>query len=152
MSNQNVINLDLLEPEAIKQLHGNLGRQLEAMGQARVSTRNLGYSENHEIWYVNSSGPLIRKIKLIIWKRKIGTKWTKIRTADTLGQARYNMTKIAEIYLDSKLTLEQVKDTKEEGDFDLLVPMTSMLYVRGQLIKTGTTLIDLGQDILIEKK
>ena len=71
---------------------------------------------------------------------------------DTLGQARFNMTKIAEIYLDSKLTLEQVKDTKEEGDFDLLVPMTSMLYVRGQLIETGTTLIDLGQDILIEKK
>ena len=99
MSNQNVINLDLLEPGAIKQLHENLGQQLEAM-----------------------------------------------------GQARYNMTKIAELYLDSKLTLEQVKDTKEEGDFDLFVPMTSMLYVRGQLIKTGTTLIDLGQDILIEKK
>ena len=82
----------------------------------------------------------------------MGTKWTKILTMDTLGQARFNMTKIAEIYLDSKLTLEQVKDTKEEGDFDLLVPMTSMLYVRGQLIETGTTLIDLGQDILIEKK
>ena len=54
MSNQNVINLDLLEPEAIKQLHGNLGRQLEAMGQARVSARNSGYSENHKIWHVDS--------------------------------------------------------------------------------------------------
>ena len=53
---------------------------------------------------------------------------------------------------EAKLTLEQVKDTKEEGDFDLLVPMSSMLFVRGRLVEGSPTLVDIGQDILVEKK
>ena len=93
------INLSLLEPDAIRQLHQNLQYQLEEM-----------------------------------------------------NQARFNMTKIAELLLDAKLTLEQVKDTKEEDDLELLVPMSGMMYVKGKLIRDASTLIDVGQDIFIEKK
>ena len=93
------INLDLLEPDAIRRLHQDLRDELEGM-----------------------------------------------------NQARFNMTKIAEILLDAKLTLEQVKDTKEENDLELLVPLSEMMFVKGRLIRDAPTLIDLGQDTFIEKK
>ena len=32
-----------------------------------------------------------------------------------------------------KMTTEQVKDTIEEGDTDILMPMTDMLFVRAKL-------------------
>ena len=36
-----VINLDLLEPEAIQQLHGNLAQQIDGMQQARYNMTKI---------------------------------------------------------------------------------------------------------------
>ena len=52
-----------------------------------------------------------------------------------MQEARQGMTRSAESNLESKYSLEQVKDTKEEGDFDMIVPLTKLLYVPGRLSK-----------------
>ncbi|EKX52286.1 Prefoldin protein, subunit 5 [Guillardia theta CCMP2712] len=62
----------------------------------------------------------------------------------------YSQLKIAQNkFVDSREALKVI--TPENIDKDILVPMTSSLYVKGSLAKTDTVLVDIGTGYYVEK-
>ena len=86
-----VIDPNLLEPAALQQMHGGIKHELETMTEARY-----GMARVAENCMAAKAGFQVKSESFFLSHR-----WLDI------------------LLKTKKLTLEQVKDTKEEGDFEL---------------------------------
>jgi len=68
-----------------------------------------------------------------------------------MQNASRELLKAAEGLMMCKLATEQIKETTEENDFDVLVPMTDTLIVRGKLAAQPDFLVDLGSNTMMRK-
>ena len=66
---------------------------------------------------------------------------------DACGQ----LSMAGETMIKGRSALSQLKETEIENDLNILVPMTSLLYVPGRLALPQQFLVDIGSDTIMEK-
>lgn len=58
---------------------------------------------------------------------------------------------LGETLIMAKLAAEQLKETTEEDDRDILVPVTELLYIRGRLVRPQQFLVDIGANTMMQR-